>query len=161
MLFSEQKELYLQKLRYRYFAYCVVRDAIGFYFGIPKFLQTVDFNTVVSEKVKAKVAEAEAELGRKPSSKELGRYRRSVEKSVKSRIRELEEDFEHCKLVLFEDNLWLNHLDLDVEFFKTYLPKLSEDVKNQLAVVPSWTTRDHSLGRPYLVDNKNVASIAF
>jgi hypothetical protein len=52
-------------------------------------------------------------------------------------------------------------LDLDVEFFKTYLPKLSEDVKNQLAVVPSWTTRDHSLGRPYLVDNKNVASIAF
>jgi hypothetical protein len=125
MSFSAQRELYLQKLRYRYFAYSVIRDAIGFYFGIPKFLQTVDFNEVVRMRLADKVALREGVVGRALSDKEKTRYRKSIEKSVRSRIYELEEDYRFCEEVLFEDNIWLQHLDLDVEFFKHYLPKLS------------------------------------
>jgi len=161
MSFSAQRELYLQKLRYQYFAYCVIRDALGFYFGIPQFLQTVDFNKVVSDRLALKIKDREDVVGRPLSDKEKARYRKSIERSVRTRIYELEEDYRYAEAVLFEDNIWLQHLDLDVEFFKHYLPKLAPEHKTQLAVVPNWTTRDHSLGRAYLVDNRNVTSIVF
>lgn len=161
MSFDTQRELYLQKLRYKYFAYCVVRDAIGFYFGIPKFLQDVDFNEVVRQRLTERTEARENVIGRLLSDKEKAKYRKSIEKSVRTRIYDLEEDYRFCEQVLFEDNIWLQHLDLDPNFFKNYLPSLPDTTKDQLAVVPNWTTRDHSLGRPYLVDNKNAASIAF
>ncbi len=152
MLLSQQRELYLQKLRYRYLAYCTIRDAVGFYFGIPKFLANVNQVAVIEEQFQKRTKFLETKKARELTPEEAKRCRRSVEKTVLDRIALLQDDFLNCKDVLFTDNIWLQLLDLSPEFLQTYLCGLQPSVRDELAVVPNWTTRDHSLGRPYIGD---------
>lgn len=144
-----------QKQRYKYLAYIVIRDAIGFYFGIPKFLEQKNLESVLRKAVTEKVMALKNEKGRELTQKEVTQCVRSVRRQLISRIRELESDFDCCQQVLFEDNLWLQLLDVNETFFASYLPKLNDKTKDMLAVVPKLKTRDHSLGRPYINDNFN------
>jgi hypothetical protein len=148
--------LELQQKRYKYLAYIVVRDAIGFYFGIPEFLLEDNLEDVFVRAVEEKIKELKKEKGRNLTSREFNRCLISVKRALNARIKELEEDFNNCQDVLFEDNLWLQLLDLDAMFFREYLPKLSTHIKKELAVIPKWGTRDHSLGRTYINDNFNL-----
>lgn len=145
----------LDRLRYKYVAYLVIRDAIGFYFGIPKFMKTLDTEAVINYKV------AERTKGKDLTERQLEKHSRLVTKSVKARVAYLEDDLEHCREVLFTDNIWMQLLDLDVEFFKSYLDKLPPTITDELAIVPNWTTRDDSLSRPYSTSNKGLKNISF
>lgn len=160
-MLSEAREVYLQRLRYKYFAYIVVRDAIGFYFGIPKFKSSTDLETVVHERLEKKIDLWQLKRKTVISDSERSKLEKSVRKKVNDRMQQLDADFIYCKQVLFEDNLWLQHLDLDPGFFKTYLPQLPDKMKDKLAVVPTWTRRDYALKRPYLVDKKDAKAIDF
>ncbi len=156
MLLSQQRELYLQRLRYRYLAYRTIRDALGFYLGIPKFLADVNVDEVVNQKFTHRLSILEKKKGRKLTDKEATRSKRTIEKTVLNRISLLNQDYLYCEDVLFNDNLWLQLLDVDPEFFRNYLDRLTPSMKDELAVVPNWTTRDHSLGRPYITDKMSM-----
>jgi hypothetical protein len=145
----------LEQLRqkYRYFAFIVVRDAIGFYLGIPKFLEEENLRLVKDKALAEKLNKAKRSKNRELSPCEIEKCIKVVNKSVEFRIKELKEDFEYCESILFEDNLWLAHLNLNPEFLKTYLDRLDLDTKSELAVVPKWGINDHSLGRSYINDN--------
>lgn len=138
--------------RYRYLAYLVVRDAIGFYFGIPKFLGSFDREAAVGQFFERNLRALERRKSRPLARQEIERCRRAAERAVTERIALLEEDLKHCREVLFSDNIWLDHLNLDCQFLKLYLGRLPEEVQEELAVVPNWSTRDHSLGRSYIND---------
>lgn len=155
MIGSLTRDKHVDKLRYRYLAYFVVRDAIGFYFGIPKFMDSIDRDKVIAERLEQKIA------GRDVPEEKVCRYRELIEKSVDNRISHLAEDFQHCEDVLFNDNIWLQLLDIDCEFFKSYLHKLSTSTTDELAIVPNWTTRDDSLSRPYLISERDVRNLKF
>lgn len=146
----------LDTLRYRYLAYFVIRDAIGFYFGIPKFMDSLNTDKLINDRLKLKLKD-----NPDADEKQIERYKRLIDKSVKSRVAYLSDDYEHCKDVLFNDNVWLQLLDIDTEFFQTYLNKLPQETKDELAIVPSWTIRDDSLRRPYLNSEKAVREIKF
>lgn len=147
----------LQKRRYQYLAYIVLRDAIGFYFGIPQFLSEDNLDDVFVKALQEKLKEIKAEKGRNPTPKEINRSIRLVKRSLNARIKELEDDFANCEDVLFNKNIWLELLDLNEDFFRTYLPKLDDKIKADLAVIPKHGTRDHSLGRTYINDNFNLS----
>lgn len=132
-----------ESLRYKYLAYYVLRDAIGFFYGIPKFLESLDRDAVIESKLQKKIKDKQV------SEQQIIKYRSLIEKSVDKRIKYLEEDYVHCQDVLFKDNVWLQLLDIDPEFFKVYLNKLPKEISDELAIVPSWTVRDHSLKRSY------------
>jgi len=157
----EQKVVYIQHLRYRYLAYCVIRDAIGFYFGIPKLFEQSNFSVALKEFTDQKINELQKSKNRPLEQKEIDKCTKVTEKLMASRLKELTTDYENCQDVLFTDNLWLQLLDLDSEFFKNYLPKLSSELIDELAVVPKWHTRDHSLGRPYINDNFDLTKNYF
>lgn len=146
----------LDILRYRYLAYFVIRDAIGFYFGIPKFMSDLDIDKVAEARLKVKLSVKPTD-----SEKQIDKHKRLILKSINSRVEYLKEDYEFCKDVLFEDNVWLELLDIDPQFFKSYLAKMPESVVNELAIIPSWHTRDEDLGRPYLSSQHNVGQIKF
>jgi hypothetical protein len=157
----EEQSVYIQHLRYKYLAYCVIRDAIGFYFGIPKLFNQCPFEDAVSELSNQKITGLEQAKGRKLTDSEVDKCVRLTEKMMAGRLEELTEDYLYSKDVLFNDNLWLQLLDLNGSFFRDYLDSLSIDLKDELAVIPKWNTRDHSLGRPYINDDFNLASKYF
>lgn len=141
----------LSILKYKYFAYMNVRDAIGFYLGIPIFLKTINQEELIEERLKQKLAK-----NPNYSEADILKYKKLITKSLQNRIKNLEDDYEYCKTVLFTDSLWLQWLDLDSNFFKTYLDRLPEHIVAKLAVIPSWTIRDDDLSRPYLNSDRNV-----
>lgn len=157
----EQKAVYIQKQRYKFFAYKVIRDAIGFYFGIPKFFKENDIRDEYKSQVACKLESIERNKGRKPTDREVAKCQRIVLRALNERIAELKTDFAYSKDVLFnnDDNIWLQHLELNGEFFKSYLDGLPEDTKDELAVIPKWSTRDHSLGRSYINDDFGVVKL--
>jgi hypothetical protein len=128
-----------QKSHYQKLAWIVIRDAVGFYFGIQEFF---DANNNLTEAVDFLVKQ--------------GKTKDEARKIVLSRMKELTEDFEHCKEILSTDNIWHQLLDQDPEVFFQYLNTLSTDERRELAVVPRWTTRDYFLGRPYLNDKFGI-----
>jgi len=141
-----------QRQHYRYLAYCVIRDAIGFYFGIPKFLESYNFDEVFDLLYKNKVKLLQKKKNRLLTEDEELKCRVSVDKQILKRRTELIEDLIYCEAILFTDNHWLELLDVNSEFLEKYLSSLSEESKEQLAVIPRWTTRDHALSRPYIND---------
>lgn len=146
----------LEVLRYKYLAFLVVRDSISFYYGIPKFFDT--FN--IEESVNAKVNERFGSEAH--TDKQRNRYKKLISKSIEKRVNYLKDDYKHCKQTLFEDNIWLQLLDIDPEFFKTYLDKLPRKLQDELAVVPKLSVRDDSLPRPYLINSdRNVKDLRF
>lgn len=157
----EQKVLYVQNLRYKRLAYCVIRDAIAFYFGIPKLFKDNDYTGAVDDLIVAKISSLEKAKNRPLTEKEVAKCKRLTEKIMAVRLKELTTDYDQCKEVLFEDNLWLQLLDLKADFFKNFLDTLPQETKDELAVIPKWTTRDHSLGRPYINDNFELTSSIF
>lgn len=149
----------LQRRRYQYFAYLVIRDAIGFYLGIPKFLEDDDLNSVFETLYNQKIKALEKKKRRELTTDERFKCRLSVDKFIVKRRSELIEDFEHAKDVLFNDNMWLQWLDLNPEYLQKYLDSLPEESRERLAVIPGWTTRDHTLGRPYVNDSFQMSTI--
>lgn len=127
-----------EKQRYKYLAYVVIRDALGFYLGINKFFQDLDVDAVVQDKISNGLSDADAR------------------QHIKHRLKGLQQDLEHAQQTLFTPNIWLMWLNLHPSYVKEYVEKLTDDEKEVLAVVPTWKTRDHSLRRPYLVDDKNT-----
>ncbi len=137
----------IKKLRqgYQRLAYNVIRDAIGFFFGIPKFLaenkdRSIAYNYFLGLKL---------DDGEIPSTK----LKKDIEEKIDCRIQDLEEDLEDCKTLLFDDNIWYQVLNLTPETFVRYLNSLSEEEMSELAIVPKWTTQDCSLGRPHITDS--------
>jgi hypothetical protein len=157
----EQKYLYVQNLRYKRFAYCIIRDAIAFYFGIPKLFAENDYIKALDSLIAEKLSNLEKAKKRPLTEREINKCKRLTERLMASRLEELTTDFNHCKDVLFKDNVWLQLLDVNAEVFKTFLDTLPEHTKDELAVVPKWSTRDHSLGRPYINDNFKLTKIVF
>ena len=49
-----------EKQRYKYLAYVVIRDALGFYLGINKFFQDLDIDAVVQDKMSDGLSDADA-----------------------------------------------------------------------------------------------------
>lgn len=135
-------------LRYKCFAYFVIRDALGFYFGIPKFLSTCDLNQVIEEKLDKKIKNQTL------SVEQINKHRRLITKSVQKRVDSLREDYQNCQDTLFTDNLWLQWLGIDPEFFKRYVKTVSVTAIEELAIVPTWNRRDDLLRRPYLSSDK-------
>jgi hypothetical protein len=133
-----------QNNRYKLLAFLIIRDAIGFFFGIPKFFESLNIDEVIKNKLNDKIKDREI------TDKQKDKYRRLITKSVNARIAYLQEDYEFCKDVLFTKNIWLELLNIDPIFFETYLNKMSEKSIDELAIVPNWTMRDESLRRPYL-----------
>lgn len=124
-----------QCFNYQRLAYVVLRDAIGFYFGIPAFFeQNKDKTTAIN------------------SIMDTGKTQEEAEKIILKRTKELQDDFNHCCVLLKSDNVWYQLLGVNPEFFYNYLQGLSEDERRDLAVIPKWTTQDYSLGRPYIND---------
>lgn len=146
----------LDILRYRYLAFLTIRDSIGFYLGIPKFIESVDIPEIIEEKLQEKLS---TKLN--PTDRQISKYRNSIAKSIEARLAYLLDDYKSCEDVLFNDNIWLQLLDLDPTFMKSYINKLSSDMKEELAVVPSWTIRDDSLRRPYLNNDRPIKEIKF
>lgn len=145
----------IDKLRYRYLAYFVIRDAIGFYFGIPKFMEGLDVDKIVKSKLDDKIKDKEV------TDQQIEKYRRLITKSINARITHLQEDHKFCQEVLFTDNIWLQLLDIDAQFLHTLLTKLTTEAADELAIVPNWTTRDDSLRRPYLNTERDVRNLKF
>lgn len=150
----------VQNLRYKYLAFSVIRDAIGFYLGIPKFLAKPT-DEVYQSRLKSKIELREKKLQRPLTNKELARCELIVSNGIESRISQLKIDLLDCEDVLFHDNHWLQLLNLDAGFIRSYLNKLSQATKDELAIVPNWTTKDHSLGRPYITDERDVTQLKF
>lgn len=143
----------MEQLRYKRLAFVTIRDAIAFYFGIPEFLKDENLTEVFAKALQEKINTLQEDKQRELTQKEINRCFHTVRKSLSLRIKELEEDLVHCENVLFHDNIWLQLLDVDENFFKTYLTRLNSEAKRSLAVVPKWGCRDHSLGRAYINDN--------
>lgn len=122
-------------LNYQRLAYTVLRDATGFYFGIPMFFEQNSDKTVAIKSI--------TDTGKTPDE---------AEKIIYKRTKELEEDFKHCYELINSDNIWYQLLGLTPESFYNYLQNLPAEERRQLAVVPKWTTQDYSLGRPYIND---------
>lgn len=108
-----------------------------------------------------KITQWEVVKDRKLTDKEIKRCSNIVNRSIQNRLKELTMDYEYCEDVLFNDNIWLQLLDVNGEFLKSYLNKLPQETKDQLAVVPKWNTRDHSLGRAYINDDFNYSVADF
>lgn len=123
------------RFNYQRLAYTVLRDAVGFYFGIPEFFEQ---NSDRQESIQAII--------------DTGKTEEEAEKILVKRTKELQDDFSHCCILLKTDNIWYQLLDLNPEFFYNYLQGLSKEEKASLAVVPKWITQDYSLGRPYISD---------
>jgi hypothetical protein len=124
-----------QCLNYQRLAYTVLRDAAGFYLGIPEFfIQNADKDVAIK------------------SITDTGKTEEEAQKIIAKRIKELEDDFKDCFTLLTSDNIWYQLLGLNPENFYNYLQNLSAEDKADLAVVPKWTTQDYSLGRPYISD---------
>lgn len=140
-----------QALRYKRLAYLVVRDAIGFYLGIPKFFESVDVDSAVQWQIKIRSEKFATQAGRRPTELELLKIQKSANKFVSDRIQFLNEDFVHAKSTL-QSSIWVDYLGLPAGYLINYVDGLPENVKSDLAVVPNWTTRDHSLSRPYIND---------
>lgn len=157
----EQKSLYIQQLRYRYLAYCVIRDAIGFYYGIPKFFNACNTEEVHTKMISDKIESLQTLKSKELNEKERAKCELSVRRTIDKRIKELEEDYNNCVDVLFGDNIWLQLLDVKGEYLKHYLDTLPENMKDELAVVPKWATRDHSLGRSYINDDFTFKDFGF
>ena len=150
------KTLNMEQQRYKRLAYVTVRDAIAFYFGIPEFLKDENLTDVFARALQEKINTLQEDRQRELTQKELIKCFQSVRKSLRIRVKELEEDLVHCENVLFHDNIWLQLLDVEEDFFKVYLSRLDSDTKRALAVIPKWGTRDHSLGRVYINDNFDI-----
>lgn len=144
-----------EQLKYKHLAFLVLRDALAFYLGIPKFLEEENLIKILSKAIQEREKELRLEKERELTPKEKARCLRVTRLSLNLRIKELKIDLAYAKEILFEDNVWLQHLNLNEDFFFTYLSRLDEKTKNELAVVPKWKTKDHSLGRPYINDNFN------
>lgn len=124
-----------QCFNYQKLAYIVIRDAVGFYFGIPEFFaQNSDKEQAIDSIVST------------------GKTQEEAEKIVNKRTKELQEDFNYCYELLKSDNIWYQLVGLNPEAFYTYLQSLSVEERQKLAVIPKWTTQDYSLGRPYIND---------
>lgn len=143
------------KKRYQYLAYETVRDAIAFWIGIPKFLEESNLQLIHDKALAKKLNLTKRVRGRELTPEEINKCVRSVKRAIDCRVKELREDFKYCEDVLFTDNLWLQWLNLNPEFFKVYLNKLNQTTLNELAVIPKWGINDHSLGRSYINDNFN------
>lgn len=124
-----------QCFNYQRLAFVVLRDAVGFYFGIPEFFTQ---NADKAEAIKFITG--------------TGKTEEAAEKIIAKRTKELEEDFEHCCELIKSDNIWYQLLGLSPEVFYNYLQNLSPEERRELAVIPKWTTQDYSLGRPYIND---------
>lgn len=144
------------ELKYRLLAYIVVRDALAFYVGIPEFLQSFDRLAIIEDRVRAK---QQANPG--ITEAKLARYRKFTTKAVDRRIADLEADFTYCQTVLFEDNHWLQLLNLDPSVVKRLLSQTSADILKGLAVVPNWRDSDEELRRPYQRMEYNAANPKF
>lgn len=155
----DQRAIYIEKLKYKRLAYCVVRDAIGFYFGIQKFFELNNPKDAYTKIVQSRLEIIEREKGRKPTEREILKCKKFVRRLINARIKELKIDYVYTKQVLFTDNLWTEHLDINADYFRSYLENLPQNEKDALAVVPKWTTYDHSLGRPYINDNFDMTSM--
>ncbi len=142
-----------ERQHYRYLAYIVLRDALAFYLGIPKFLNEENIKLVYEKALSTKLSNVEKTKGRQLSSSEINKYTKSVARSFQKKIKELKNDYKHCEEVLFLDNLWLQSLDIDPEFLREYVNKLTDQAKNNLAVVPRWGVNDFALSRNYINDN--------
>lgn len=139
-----------QKQRYKYLAYCVVRDAIGFYLGIPQFLhENKDTTKACNYVFKCKIKTRKTPL----TEKDVEALKQWSENTVSARIKELEEDFEHCIELLTTNNIWLQLLDTTPEVLIKQINSLTELERETLAIVPKWTTQDHALGRPFINDD--------
>lgn len=124
-----------QKSHYQRLAFMVLRDAIGFYFGIPEFF---DLNSDVNSAINTLITS--------------GKTKEEAIKIIDKRIKDLKEDYKHCEEILSTNNIWYELLELDAEIFFNYINTLSSSEKQELAVIPKWTTQDYSLGRPYIND---------
>lgn len=140
MLSPEDK---IQHLGYKYLAYVVIRDSIGFYFGIPIFLESFNQEELVNQKLQDRIKRKNL------TQKQILRHRQTINQSVARRINCLKEDLAHTEELLFTRNVWLEWLDIDPEFFQTYLPNLPDKVIAELAIIPNWDFRDEELRRPY------------
>ncbi len=150
MLSSEDK---VQQLGYKYLAYIVLRDALAFYFGIPIFLESINQEELVNEQIQRRIKQKNL------TDKQILRQRKLINQSITRRINLLKEDHKHAEELLFTSNFWLDWLDIDPEFFKSYLPNLSDKTIAELAIIPNWDFRDEELRRPYqqtLYDAKTV-----
>lgn len=124
-----------QHFNYQRLAYTVLRDAVGFYFGIPEFFE--------QNSDRAKAIKTIIDTGKTPEE---------AEKIIAKRTKELQDDFSHCCVLLKSDNIWYQLLGVNPDFFYQYLQGLSAEERQNLAVVPKWTTQDYSLGRSYISD---------
>ena len=142
------------KLHYKRLAYSVIRDAIGFYFGIPQFLKEAEetWQQAFETKLRSKLDYHQKRTGREVTEAELEAYRAWVRRSMHNRILELTEDYEHCKDVLFNNNTWLELLEIDPRQLELRINLIDQETQDELAVVPTWTTSDYSLGRSYISD---------
>ena len=80
-----------ENLKYKHLAFYVVRDSIGFFFGIPKFLNSLNVEEVVEKKLQDKIKDKSI------SDKQKDKYRNLITKSVNARITYLKEDHRFCK----------------------------------------------------------------
>lgn len=142
-----------EEKHYKFLAYIVLRDSVAFYLGIPKFLEEDNLKNILRETTLDKIKRIRVKENRDLTTQEYNKCLNLAKRSLALRIKELQDDFKYCEDVLFEDNDWLQLLNLDSCFFKRYFEKLDEESKARLAVVPKFKTRDHSLGRSYINDN--------
>ena len=144
-----------QQLFYRYFAYRVIRDALGFYLGIPTFLSSSEatykdaFETLLTKKTERYISVK----GKPPGDAQIKAFSKSIKKKLAKRLSSIEEDYKECELILLENNIWLDLLGLDEDFFPRFICRLSGESVEELSVVPNWLTPDISLGRSYINDN--------
>lgn len=124
--------------RYQRLAYCVVRDAIGFYLGIPHFFEDNTNHEEILTYLSSLYPDKDEEY---------------LEAKIKSRILELQEDYEYSRLLLSENNLWFEILDITPDIIQEYLNKLTTVERRKLAIIPRWATQDYSLGRPHINNN--------
>lgn len=150
MLSPEDK---VQQLGYKYLAFIVIRDAIGFYYGIPIFLESINQEELVNDRLQERTKRNNL------TYKQILRQRQSINQSITRRIANLKEDYKHTEELLFTENVWLDWLGIDPEFFKCYLPNLPEKTVAELAVVPSWDFRDEELRRPYQQSEYDVLTL--
>lgn len=139
-----------QRQRYQRLAYSVVRDAIGFKFGIPIFLKdNLDRTPAKEYLISLKIRE-----GTEITDKVIS----LIEEKIEARLNDLEEDLSHCEELLGTDNVWLQLLDLTPESLQLYLANLTEEEKIELALIPKWTTLDCALGRTFINDEFSLGN---
>jgi len=147
-----------QKLNYKRLAYCVLRDALGFYLGIPLFLVTCEDTRADAVKffVEQKCSLYTTRSGKTPTEAQIKQYTQNVEKRMERRLQELLDDFSYAESVLFEDNIWLNLVDYDPSFYRNFLERLTDVEVLEMAIVPSWVTSDYDLGRKFIKDSLSI-----